>query len=122
MRHIESRRSIYDQIEKQFPTEHLHYKYACDFTESKNNCDISIAINPQPSPIAITNHLDEDYLPIGIYHLNRVYCSCPSPLKRVSQQIQSLFRKKITKQNCRVHTKEFDVYLRSNQPLSFRKM
>lgn len=118
---IYSREEIHASIRSQFPKTFPH-KYPCDFAASKNHCGISVEIHEQPTPIVINNHLDEDYLPIGTYHLNRVSCSCPSPLKRVSRQIQSLFRKKITKKECRVHSKEFDVYLRSNQPLSFRKM
>lgn len=118
---IYSREEIHASIRSQFP-ETLFYRYPCDFAASKNNCGISVAINEQPSPIVLHNHLDKESLPIGTYHLNRVSCSCPSPLKRLSRQIQSVFGKKLTKKECRVHSKEFDVYLRSNQSLSFRKM
>lgn len=116
-----SREQAQALLRSQFP-EVLFYRYPCDFAESEDHFGISVKINDQPSSIAINNHLDEEYLPNGIYHLNRVSCTCPSPLKKLARQLQSLFTQKITKKNCRVHTKEFDVYLRSNQPLSFRKM
>lgn len=126
-------------LRSQFP-EILNYRYPCDFTESKDTCDITVDIKYTPAHVegfhrmgqqpyhkwiggslrtfsnnlVITNHHKDDY-PIGTYHLNRVSCTCPSFLQKMQNQIQSLFGKKITQANCRAHdTKEFDVYLRSN--------
>ncbi len=132
-------------IRSQFP-KHLNYIYPCDFAESEDKCEITIEIKYNSDPIGgfnrtgqhlyrkwiggyletflnnlmINDHLDMQDYPIGIYHLNRVPCTCSSSLKKLSQRIQSLFGKKITQANCRVHKKEFDVYLRSNHPL-FKK-
>lgn len=145
MRAILARDEAQALVRSQFP-ERLNYRYPCNFTETDDKCDITVEIkyNPQPiggfnrtgqhlyrkwmgdsfqnfpNNVVINDHLDKEAYPIGIYHLNRVPCTCPTPLKKLSQQIQSLFGKKITQANCKVHTKEFDVYLRSNHPL-FKK-
>jgi len=122
MKFYVNRDEVQALIRKQFP-EILYYRYPCDFTELEDNCDIIVKINDQPlPPMVINNHLDENFLPNGTYYLNRISCSCPSTVKRLSQKIRSLFRKKVAKNNCKVHSKEFDVYLRSNQPLSFKKI
>lgn len=80
-----NRDEVHALIRSQFP-DMLFYRYPCDFGESEDNSGITVKINDEPlSSVVINNHLDEDYLPIGIYHLNRVSCSCPSPLKKLSQ-------------------------------------
>lgn len=72
-----------------------------------------------PNPIALTDPLNNTYLPVGTYDLEYVSCSCPSLLREMRHKIESLFRKEVLQSNCcRVHTKKFDVYLRSNQKLS----
>lgn len=126
--------------------ETLYYKYPCDLTESEDTYDIRIDIRCTSRPVegfhrighhpyhkrirgslrvftnnlVITNHLNNDY-PIGTYYLNRISCICPSFLKKVQDRIQSLFGKKITQTDCRMHNKEFDVYLRSTHPLFKKK-
>lgn len=98
----------------------LSYKYPCDLVEPGERCEITVEIKDQPTSIEINNHMDEEDLPFGTYHLNRIFCTCPR--LKVSQKIQTLFRKKVRDRNCRFHNKEFDVYLRSDQPISFKKL
>lgn len=124
----------------------LNFKYPCAFAKSKDICDITVEIKGAPrdtdkstiyptgnypiyvriggtdkvfpNPIAL-NHLNGTYLPVGAYDLEYISCSCPSFFREMRHKIQSLFRKRILQMNCcRVHTKKFDVYLRSNQNLS----
>lgn len=99
----------------------LSYKYPCDLVEPGINCGITVELNNEHTSMEIKKLLDERDLPFGIYYLNRVPCTC-SYLLRLSRKIQALFRKKVTETNCRVHNKEFDVYLRSNQRVSFMKI
>ena len=98
----------------------LFFKYPCDLVESGKKCDIIVEIKDQPTDIQINHHMGQEYLPFGIYHLNRVPCTCSH--SKILRQIEILFRKKVTNENCKVHNKEFDVYLRSNWPLSFKKI
>lgn len=99
----------------------LPYKYPCDLVEPGIKCGVIVELNDQPTSIEIKKLLDEKDLPFGIYYLNLVPCTC-SCFLRISRKIQALFRKKVTETNCRVHNKEFDVYLRSNQGVSFMKI
>lgn len=131
----------------QFP-ENLYYRYPCTFAKSKDMCDIIVEVTREPkdngssefystgnypitmetreqryrisNPIALNTLLNNTYLPTGTYHLECVSCSCPSFLTKIQHTISSIFRKKTLQTNhCRVHNKNFDVYLRSNQSLSF---
>lgn len=140
------RRSQEEALLRSHAPERLYYSYPCDFTESEDTWDISIDIKYTSRPVegfhhigqhpyhkwigdslrtftnnlVIANHLKNDYL-IGTYYLNRISCTCPFFLKKIRDQIRSLFGKTITQTDCRFHNKEFDVYLRSTHPLFKKK-
>lgn len=116
-----SRNEIH-QSERIYFRKILEYRYPCDIFESGTKSSFIVKIKEQPTAIEINNHQHEEYLPFGTYHLQRVFCTC-SHVDKISRKIKWLFRIKITQPtNCRVHNKEFDVYLRSNQPISFKKI
>lgn len=98
----------------------LLHEYPCDLVEPGEKCGIIVELNDQSISIDIKKLLDEKDLPYGIYYLNLVPCTC-SCFLRISRKVQALFNKEVSKTNCRVHNKEFDVYLRSDQSLSFMK-
>lgn len=109
------REKMSTRIERQFPSTY-QYEYPCNFAKSNERCDIIIAITHQPN---------DDYLSEGVYHLNLVPCTCPRP--KILRRIESLFRKRIRKQealskerrsNCQVHNNTFDVLLTSNQNIN----
>ncbi|MGL4348409.1 MAG: hypothetical protein ACRCSV_03000 [Chlamydiales bacterium] len=116
-----NRDEVHALIRSQFP-DMLFYRYRCDFAESEDSSGITVKINDEPiSSVVINNHLEEDYLPIGIYHLNRVSCSSPSPLKKLSQQIQSLFREKVIKKTVEYTTKSLMCILDQISPYLSRR-
>lgn len=136
-----------EALTRDYYPEMLNFKYPCALVNSKDRCDITVEIRENPrnidrsvihptgnypiymkigkkdrkfsNPIALNNLLNNVYLPVGTYHLEYVSCSCPSFLREMQHKIHSLFGEKVLQMNCcRVHTKKFDVYLRSNQNLS----
>lgn len=115
MRHIELRRRIRAEVEKQLPPHHLPHKYALNYAESERVSQISLVINHQPN---------ENYLSPGTYHFNHVSCTCPREKKGLLHRIHSVFRRKSSERSwvptppCNVHSLNYDVLLESNKPFA----
>lgn len=115
MRHIQPRRKIFEQIERQLPSDPLPHKYPLNYAESDTVATIRLVIHHQP---------DENYLSPGTYHFNHVSCTCPRKKNGLLGRIHSVFRRKSLERSwvptppCNLHSLNYDILLESNKPIA----
>lgn len=112
MRHIELRRSITQ--ENRLASDPLPCKYPLIYADSENVFDISLVI---------TDYVNEQHIPSGIYHFNQLNCTCLQKKIGVLHRVQSVFKRRLSQSwsptpPCQLHSLNHDIILESHKSLN----